>query len=100
MSNGITSPGPGVKPPQDGERITSLTPADIAHDLQVSVHTVMQMRLRGLFPASYSVGRRWRIDADDYAAWKDARKAKHTDPNRIEPRNARSRAALNRRKTA
>lgn len=80
--------------------MSALTPTDIAADLQIPVSTVLHMRRRGDFPTSYTVGRRWRIDADDYAAWKDSRKQTSTDPNRIQPRNPRSRAALNRRKTA
>jgi len=91
----------------------SLTPADVAADLQLSVPTVLARFKDGTLPGFRIggheriredgrrewVGGRWRIDADALAAWK-AGPARPADPTRIEPRSPRSTAAQSRRKSA
>lgn len=78
--------------------MTTLTPADIAADLSVSLSTVQKYLTAGQFKGcAFQVvpGGRWHFDADLYATWKAGR-AQAVDPNRIEPRTTRSRAALKR----
>lgn len=75
--------------------MATLTPADVAADLQFdSVETVMRYLREGVIPGR-KVGRYWRIDAAAYEAWK----ATPTTPDeyRIEPRSTRGQANLRRR---
>jgi len=76
----------------------SLTPAQVATDLQVSVPTVLAKFRDGTLPG-FRIGRSWRIDAWELEAWK-AGPARPADPNRIEPRSPRSTAAQARRKAS
>ena len=64
----------------------TLTPAEVAEDLQVSTSTVLQYMKAGNLPA-FKVGARWRIEARDFEAWKEARKIESGawDPYRVEP---------------
>lgn len=81
--------------------MSSLTPRDIAADLSVSLFTVGTYLRGGVIPGAFQLypGGPWRVDAEQYAAWKDQRQAA-VDPNRIAPRSARSKAAQNRRRKA
>lgn len=76
--------------------MATLTPAEVAADLQFeSVETVMRYLREGVIPGR-KVGRYWRIDADRYAAWKASDEGA-ADPYRIEPRSTRGEANLRRR---
>lgn len=81
-----------------------LTPKDVAENLQLSVWTVLGYFRNGTLPGYQTAPRgEWRIEPDAYAQWKkDRRDAARVvaDPNRIEPRSTRSRAALNRKNGA
>lgn len=74
--------------------MSTLTPADVAADLQVSVYTAVEYMRSGTIPAAFQVVERgpWRIDADAYAAWKASKATSPADPYRIEPRSSRSEA--------
>lgn len=48
---------------------STLTAADVAADLRVSKRTAYDMLRSGAIPA-FRVGARWRVDSDEYAAWK------------------------------
>lgn len=73
----------------------TLTPADVAADLQFdSIETVMRYLREGVIPGR-KVGRYWRIDADAYTAWKASPTV--PDAHRIEPRSTRGEANLRRR---
>jgi len=74
--------------------MTTLTPADVAADLQLSVEAIHRHLRKGAIPA-FMVGRAYRIDPDEYAAWK--RGSRPADPNRIAPRSTRGEANLRRR---
>ena len=67
----------------------TLTPAQVAEDLQISKHTVIQYMKVGNMPA-FKVGERWRIEERDFEAWKEARKIESGswDPYRVEPGSA------------
>lgn len=80
--------------------MATLTPPQIADDLNLSVDTVLAHLKAGLIPGFQIVpSGPWRIDADAYREWIAAKSAP-LDPNRIEPRSARSTAALSRRRSA
>ena len=49
--------------------MTTLTPADVAADLHLSVEAVHRHLRAGTIP-TFKVGRAYRIDPDEYAAWK------------------------------
>jgi len=74
--------------------MTTLTPADVAEDLHLSKESVHRHLRAGTIP-SFKVGRAYRIDPDDYAAWKVG--SRPADPNRIAPRSTRGEANLRRR---
>jgi len=74
--------------------VTTLTPAHVAADLHLSVEAVHRHLRAGTIP-SFKVGRAYRIDPDDYAAWKVG--SRPADPNRIAPRTPRGEANLRRR---
>ena len=75
---------------------STLTAKEVAADLQLSEYTVLEYLRRGVIPAFQAVpGSPWRINADEYEDWKRQPRTP-TDPNRIEPRSARSRAAMGR----
>jgi excisionase family DNA binding protein len=76
----------------------NLTPAQLAAEYQVSTGTILRRLRAGEIPG-FMVGRFWRIDPDDLAAWK-AGPARPADPSRIEPRSARSTAALGRKRAS
>lgn len=78
--------------------MANLTAAEVAADLHLSRDTVTLYLGTGRIPGGFQpvAGGRWLVDADTYAAWKDERQ-QAVDPNRIEPRSARSRAAQGRR---
>lgn len=77
--------------------MSTLTPRYLATDLRLSVDTVLGHLKAGLIPGFQIVpGGPWRIDEDAYRAWLAAKSAA-LDPHRIEPRSARSTAALARR---
>ncbi|GEA84396.1 helix-turn-helix domain-containing protein [Cellulomonas gelida] len=74
----------------------AMTPADVADDLRLeNVEAVLRMLRAGTLPG-FKVGRAWRVDPDELAEWKAKKAARPGDPNRIEPRSARSQAALDR----
>lgn len=77
--------------------MSTLTPADVAEDLQLRGGEEAALRLlrAGTIPG-FKVGRYWRVDADELAEWKRTRAARPSDPNRIAPRSTRSQAALQR----
>jgi len=80
--------------------MSTMTPRQVADDLQVSVFTAVQHMRAGLIGGAFQIvpGGPWRVDTDTYQAWR-ARKATGvtvTDPERIEPRSTRSRAAQSR----
>jgi len=77
--------------------MTTLTPADVAADLHLSKEAIHRHLRAGTIP-SFKVGRAYRIDPDDYAAWKQG--AHTDDPNRIPPRTARGDANLRRARIA
>lgn len=64
----------------------TLTPVQVAEDLQISRSTVLQYIHAGNLPF-FKVGHRWRIEVRDFEAWKEARKIQSGawDPYRIEP---------------
>lgn len=82
----------------------SLTPRDIAADLHLSVDTVLQHLRAGRIPGFQLVPNApWRTDPDTYAEWRRSLGSRRAvdgpmpeDPNRIEPRTARSRARMKR----
>jgi len=74
--------------------MTTLTPADVAADLHLSVEAVHRHLRAGTIP-TFKVGRAYRIDPDEYAAWKVG--SRPADPNRIAPRSTRGQANLRRR---
>jgi predicted site-specific integrase-resolvase len=83
--------------------VSTLTPRDVAEDLQLSTYTVQRYFSTGVLPGFRPGGKAkgpWRITVEDYAAWKAQRRATVVDPNRIEPRSTRSQGALTRRRTA
>lgn len=51
----------------------TLTVADVALDLRMSTRVVREMMADGSLPA-FRVGRVWRIEASEYAAWKVERR--------------------------
>ena len=73
----------------------TLTAAQVAAEYQVSTATILRRLTTGEIPG-FKVGRFWRIDEAELAAWK-AGPARPADPNRIEPRSTLSTAALGRR---
>lgn len=75
----------------------TLTPRDVAADLNLSLFTTGTYLRTGKIPGAFQLykGGPWRVDAERYAAWKDQRQAA-VDPNRIAPRSARSKAAQSR----
>lgn len=77
--------------------MTTLTPADLAADLQLRGGEEAALRLlrAGTIPG-FKVGRYWRVDADELADWKRKHAARPADPNRIAPRSSRSQAAIER----
>jgi len=78
--------------------MSTLTPTDVAEDLHISIESAVRRLRSGEIPG-FRVGRYWRVDPEEYAAWKRG-PARPADPNRIAPRSARSTAALNRRRIA
>lgn len=78
--------------------MSTLTPADIAADLKVSTETALRHLREHRIPG-FKAGRFWRVESDEYAAWKAA-DARPADPNRIAPRSPRGMANLNRRRTS
>lgn len=74
--------------------MSTLTPAQVAADLQLSTESALR-RLRQQEIPGFKVGRFWRIDPEEYAAWK-AGPARPADPNRIEDRSVRGTANVNR----
>lgn len=81
--------------------MTTLTPRDVAADLNLSLHTVGEYLRDGHIPGAFQVyeGGPWRVDADRYAEWKTARQAA-VDPHRIAPRSQRSKGAQQRRRAS
>lgn len=81
-----------------------LTPKDVAANLQLSVWTVLGYFRNGTLPGYQTAPRgEWRIEPDAFRQWKKDRRdvaRTVTDPNRIEPRSTRSRAAMNRKNGA
>lgn len=75
-----------------------LTPDDVAGMLQIGNREAVLRLLRAGDLPGFKVGRRWRVDPADFASWIERRKAIPSDPTRIEPRSARSQAALGRRR--
>ena len=51
----------------------TLTVADVAADLRLSTRVVRELMAAGSLPA-FRVGRAWRIEASEYAAWKADRR--------------------------
>ena len=78
----------------------TLTPDQVAQDLQIERESVMNRLRQGSIPG-YKFGRYWRVDAETYEAWKADLQARPHDPNRIPPRTARAQARIdaNRRRT-
>ncbi len=76
----------------------TLTLAEVAADLHLSRDTTAAYLRAGQIPGGFQPvpGGRWLVDEATYRAWRAARMAA-VDPNRIEPRSARSRAAQSRR---
>jgi len=81
--------------------VSTLTPRDIAADLQVSVGTAQDYLKAGLIGGAFQVVENgpWRIDSELYAAWK-AEKAQPSDPHKFSAPSARSQAAAKRRRAA
>lgn len=75
-----------------------LLPADVAEDLHLSVYTATEHIREGRIKGGFRIvpGGPWRVDAEVYEAWKAERVAA-SDPNRIDGRSARSKAAQERR---
>ncbi len=67
----------------------TLTPAQVAEDLQISTATILRYMKSGNMP-DFKVGARWRIEERDFEAWKEARKIESGswDPYRVEPGSA------------
>lgn len=80
---------------EGGGLVTTLTPADLAKELQLRGGEEAALRLlrAGTVPG-FKVGRHWRVDSDELAEWKRTRAARPSDPHRIAPRSSRSQAAL------
>jgi len=84
---------PDVMPAHEpGNR--TLTPRQIADELQLAVSTVVSHIRAGQIPGGFKVGStgRWRVDEAAYRTWREGR-VQSFDPHRIAPRSARSRAA-------
>lgn len=81
--------------------MSTLTPRDIAADLNVSVYTATEHVRTGAIPGGFQIvtGGAWRIDEPTYRAWVAERVAE-ADPNRIAARSARSKAAQSRGRSA
>ena len=79
--------------------MSTLTPRQVGDDLHLSVDTVVRYLRTGAIGGGFQIttpNGEWRVDEDAYRAWVAA-KAAALDPHRIEPRSARSTAALTRR---
>lgn len=79
--------------------MSTLTPEEIAEDLQRPTEAVMGLLREHVIPG-FKVGRYWRVDGDVYAEWKRARSAPPDDPHRIPPRSAQGMANLDRPRKA
>lgn len=77
----------------------TMTPDEVAQDLQLSRYTVLQHLRSGHILGGFQVvpGGPWRVDVATYAAWRAERARPSDDPERIDPRSPRSRAAHDRR---
>ena len=83
---------------------SALTPADVAADLHMSVDTVLIHLRAGRIPGFQLVPRGpWRTDPEAYADWRRSLGNRGVvdgprpeDPDRIEPRSARSEARMKR----
>lgn len=53
---------------------STLTPEQVAADLQIGVWVVRRLAKNGTLPG-FKVGRQWRFDVDAYADWKAERTA-------------------------
>ena len=67
--------------------MSTLTPAQVAAELQIAHATAVRYMREGTLPA-FRVGRHWRVDADALTAFKAPTIT--ADPDRIAPRSARS----------
>lgn len=78
--------------------MSTLTPREIAADLNIALTTVGDYLRAGRIPGAFRTYEDgpWRVDAERYAEWKADRQAA-VDPNRIAQRSERSRAAQSRR---
>lgn len=76
------------------------TPTDVSTDLAIPRASVIRKLRRREIGGGFQVGRVWRVDVEQYRAWKRDRTAAVEDPNRFSPRSARSQAALNRKATS
>jgi len=81
--------------------MSTMTPRQVADDLQVSVFTAVQHMRAGLIGGAFQIvpGGPWRVDTDAYTAWRAAKAQPADDPERIEQRTARSRAAQSRNRS-
>lgn len=74
-------------------------PTDVATDLDLPRVSVIRKLRRKEIGGGFRVGRQWRVDVEQYRAWKRALTDAVIDPHAFSPRSAQSEAALNRRKT-
>lgn len=59
--------------PETSDTTGTLTTAQVAADLQIPESTVRQLARDGTLPMFRVGGRHWRINRDDFEAWKHDR---------------------------
>lgn len=75
-------------------------PTEVAADLDLPRISVIRKLRRKEIGGGFQVGRQWRVDVEQYRAWKRSLTDAVVDPHSFSPRSARSEAALNRRKSS